>query len=224
MSLKTTALYHALASDLSDHSHHARDLKSWCLEGLTSPEIQIKLNDRDYAPDDTPKDVQCLRLLQSILKKYKSSEETTTEQDTTALNKFLTVNNRLESWEYSPNTSADEELLGSLKETLWHFWNPQGFPLVTNPLMILDHGRTGPGASLGASGQDFYTKMFSSDFTYTSRDLLVLYEWWTSEQPNASDAEILRRREYGDGRVTSENRLSFVPKDDTTSRTIATEP
>jgi len=224
MSITTTALYSSLTDDLRSRSNYASELYELLKHGMDSRDVQNLLNSWDLAPGISPVEAQCLRLLQSILKKYKSSEESTEEQDTAALNKFLAVNNQLSLWECLPNTSGDEELIGSVKEHIYHFWNPSGFPLVSNPLAILDRGRTGPGASIGSHGEDFYTKMFSSPLTYTSEGLLSLYEWWTSEQPNTSDAEVLRRREYGDGRTTSENRLSFVPKDDTTSRTIATEP
>lgn len=227
MTLTTIALYKTLVHDLREVSYYGGLVQSLIGEHddpSKLPEMVAKIRSIELSPDDSPVDAACLMLLKSFLKKYSTSKEVSAQQEQAALAKFLSVNERLKLWELSPNTSGDEELIGAVKEQLYHFWHYHGQPLVTNPLRLFDEGRTGPGASIGARGSDFFTKMFDSPLSATTEGLFAYYKRWCDEDPNTKLAEELRTAKYGQGSLTNYNRLAFVPKDDSISRTIATEP
>jgi hypothetical protein len=89
---------------------------------------------------------------------------------------------------------------------------------------LYDRGRCGPGASLGANGVDFYTKLFSSELTATSFDVYYEYAAWCAADPNWRDAEFTRLTTFGLPNITCESQVTFVPKNRDTMRTICTEP
>lgn len=221
MDFSPNALYQALLIDLREHLPY--DLAE--MQSHSDPNLIAKaFKSRGWAPDSTPRQAASLSLLQSLYKKYLTSSETSEDQNAVAIEKFLSVNSDAENWSYSPNTSGDEELMGSVRELIWHFWNPQGFPLVGHYYEIFDRGMVGPGSSIAARGEDYYTKVWSSPLSATSEGLAISYEWWLDERPLYASAENHRRKEFRSLHITRQNRISFVPKDDTTSRTIATEP
>jgi hypothetical protein len=115
-------------------------------------------------------------------------------------------------------------MLGELKTLLYNFFYPNGQPLISSFGQILDHGRTGPGASVLARGNDFYTKLFDSKLSCTSMGLYTAYCTYFQNDPSWNDAEYLRESRYGQAEVVAGNRLSFVPKNRDTSRSICTEP
>jgi hypothetical protein len=233
MALSPTALYSAFADDLSHAGYTDEAFLSRCFAalvgstGFPSSEKARAFIEREctIAYDDVDATSAAIRLqLKAMYWKYLHTTSTSPDLDAVALDKFMSVNKRLELWHYSPNTSGDEELMGSFKELIWHFWNPQGFPLVSNLHILLDRGSTGPGVSVGARGEDFYTKMFSSPLTYTSEVLRQVYLAWTDEEPTWSQAESNRSATYGDPLAVHGSSLKFVPKDVRESRTIAVEP
>lgn len=227
MDFSPNALYQALLVDLREHLPYNlscdAEMRRW--QDFEAPGVVAKMTKLvGWPPDCTLKQAAASNLMQSVFKKYQTSRHTTSDQDAKAIAKFISVNNNAMNWEYSPNTSGEEEMMGSVKELIYHFWNPQGFPLVSNLLTVFDYGMAGPGSSISARGEDYYTKMWSSPLSATSEDLAILYEWWCAEKPLYAHAENHRRLVYSELDLTKQNRLSFVPKDDTTSRTIATEP
>jgi hypothetical protein len=179
-----------------------------------------------WSVDLTPRQVAAVALAKSLLKKYSASDRTTSEGDAKAAEKFHASNRRCESWSYSPNTSLDEELLGEFKYTLYKFFYPGGLPLIHSYYSLFFKGRSGPGASIGARGEDFYTKHFDSPLTCTSRLLEAVYHsaLANDDQSTWSAAEFSRNAIYGEVEFVQGSRFSFVPKDDTTSRLIAIEP
>jgi hypothetical protein len=233
MAISPTALYSAFADDL-DHAGFTNEAHlSRCFAALVGPSgfsssegvrafIERECN---IACDDVSPIEAAIRLqLKAMCWKYLDTSGTKPDLDAVALDKFKSVNERLALWVYSPNTSGDEELMGSFKELIWHFWNPQGFPLVSCLHSLLDHGSTGPGVSVGASGEDFYTKMFSSQLTYTSEVLRQVYLAWVDEESEWSSAESTRAGTFGDPLKVQGSSLKFVPKDVRESRSIAVEP
>lgn len=233
MAISPTALYSAFADDLEDvgypdEAQLARCIASLCTtDGLSISKASRAFIERECSidsPDVTVTTAAIRAQLKGLFWKYLSTSKTRPELDAVAVEKFQSVNKRLESWQYSPNTSGDEELLGTFKELMWNFWNPQGFPLVTNLHRCLDSGSTGPGVAVGARGEDFYTKMFSSPLTYTSEVLLQVYLDWCQEEPTWLSAESTRAKAFGDPLRTNGSALKFVPKDVRESRTIAVEP
>lgn len=161
-------------------------------------------------------------LVKSIGKKFIPTD--TTNQDKAALDKFLAANRRCEAWEFSPVTSGDEELIGSVKTEIENFFYPRGYPLLSSLDQIFLNGRNGSGAALGADGGDFYTKLFSSHLTSGSSILVDHYKYNVRRWPEWGNAEIIRTAHFGEPRIVDSSRLSFVPKNDKISRTICTEP
>jgi hypothetical protein len=140
------------------------------------------------------------------------------------LHKFLDVNERCRNWHLELNTSKEEMLFNLLKKELDDFFHPGGELLVNSYYDLLSNGRLGPGASLGALGYDFYTKLYSSVLTCTSSDLYNMYGDWLSWFPDWVDAEISRLLHFRSHEVVSSSRLRFVPKSTRISRTICVEP
>lgn len=233
MAISPTALYSAFADDLEESGFTDEAFLGRCLAALSGPsgfprsEGARAFIERECAIDSDDVTVISAAIryqLKGMCWKYLDTTSTAPDLDAVALDKFKSVNSRLDLWRYSPNTSGDEELMGSFKELIWNFWNPQGFPLVSGGYDLLDHGSTGPGVSVGAWGEDFYTKMFSSPLTYTSEALLQGYLDWTDEEPTWKAAESNRSLTCGDPLKVRGSSLKFVPKDVRESRTIAVEP
>jgi len=211
MGLNPDVLYLDLLQDLSVH------LSSDILERLR---LGLPV---DPWPDITSRQMACLSLAKSFYKKF--IDKVDASADSRALEKFLAINNRCESWELKLESSRDEELLGTLKQVLYKFF----YPTLTEPLIssfgqIFAHGKCGPGASIGSLGGDFYTKMFSSKLTYASSSLYRAYTGYISLFPDWADAELIRQVHYGNSNIVAGNRLSFVPKQRDISRVICVEP
>lgn len=189
-------------------------------------------------PDMSLKEAAAFSLRNSIVKKwqYESSEEA----DSAALRKFLASNSRCKDW-HIPRALGDFPVLGlkngdlimdtytemlynGFKTAVYDFWNRKGYPLIDHPYQVLEKAHIGPGANILARGGDFYTKFFSSPLTGTSRSLYEWYRRYTSNFPEWSNAENIRKENYGIARIVSGSRLSFVPKNDKISRCICTEP
>jgi hypothetical protein len=212
MSLKTDVLFQALMSDLS--------------EVIPRSTLEMGLT-RGWSPDMTYRQVAAIQMARSFFKKLRPIDGLTTpEGDAAALNKFENTNNRVSSWTFDPNTSGDEELMGEFKNALYNFWYHNGQPLVHDFHELFTHGRTGPGVSVGARGEDFYTKLFDSPLSVTKPCLYDAY-WQsisTDEYSTWRAADSFRSANYGEYTVVEGSRFHFVPKDDKISRLIAIEP
>jgi len=114
--------------------------------------------------------------------------------------------------------------LGTFSRYLWDFWNEGGFPLVTNPLTLFEEGRVGPGAARFARGESFVEKLFSSPLSCSSENLAKWFRIWIGQSPTWCAGEEIRQSMYGAVKTDVCSRLSFVAKNDVTSRAIATEP
>lgn len=178
---------------------------------------------RDFFPGASVRDVFACRLYSSIVKKL--SDDESSEAKARCLEKFLRANNRCREWRYDPSLSRDEELFGTLKDELYQFfYRLDGEPLVSSYFDILCRGRCGPGASIGANGNDFYTKLFSSKLTCTSPVLYDLYGDYLQWYPDWLRAEFNRITEFGLPRYVDCSSLSFVRKSRDIARSICTEP
>jgi hypothetical protein len=170
----------------------------------------------------SPIDAAALSLSRSLAKKFR--DEITGNAEDAAYNKFMATNLRCQDWALNLQFSWEEELFGLLKKELDDFFHPGGEPLVPSESAIFDRGRCGPGASLGANGVDFYTKLFSSDLTATSLEVYYQYAGWCAADPKWRDAEFDRLTSFGLPSITHESQVTFVPKNRDTLRTICTEP
>jgi hypothetical protein len=176
----------------------------------------------DLVQEARPSQVASRSLVRSLTKKFR--DEITTSAEDAAYEKFIRINNRCAEWSLNLQFSWEEELVGLLKQELYDFFHPNGELLVDNEHAIFDRGRCGPGASLGANGVDFYTKLFSSNLTATSLDVYYQYAAWCAADPNWRDAEFTRLTTFGLPNITCESQVTFVPKNRDTLRSICTEP
>jgi len=184
----------------------------------------IDVNLPSWSIDDSPLQVACYRQKESLLKKFNQADRPSENACRAALEKFLAVNNRVSNWSLClNNVQPDWELLGMLKSELKEFLDPSNEgPIYSDYQLMFELGYSGPGASLGALGCDFYTKMFSSRLTSTERLSDV---WSTLVRLNPQFREA-----YGDPardktiRVVDHNKLSFVNKNQEIARSICTEP
>lgn len=182
----------------------------------------IGASDGAWYPGAHPTIVACNSLLRSVKKKF--SDMTSDSADAVAMKKFLHSNELCRNWVMNPQSSGDEELIGLLKKEIDDFLHPSGELLVSTIDQIFESGRNGPGASLGANGADFYSKLFSSKLTATSFEVYYQYAERCTKVPIWGQAEFSRLMAYGLPEIVSESRVTFVKKDSTQSRSICTEP
>lgn len=207
MDINPTALFSYLLDDLSA-----------CCPDVGS---FSRLPNQDFWPGASPKEVQCLRLVNSFFKKLNDDISETADED--CLKKFLASDELCHRWALTLQDTREEELFNLLKQEVDLFLHPRGEPLVQSYFDLLGHGRAGPGASLGANGTDFYTKFFSSKLTATSSELYQLYNEYVQWFPDWVDAELSRSYNSGCLGLVRGNRLSFVRKTRDISRSICTE-
>jgi hypothetical protein len=187
----------------------------------------LSLNEQSFA---STRHVAASMLLRNVLKKYSPESKANDRQTSRATLTFLETCQRLEMYPgFVPEFESDAETLGLIKDELYKFWNvrtPQGpMPLIDSPADLWSHLRPGPGSSLGALGEDFYTKLFASPLTYSCPSLYQWYKLYTKTLPLWDGAESLRHDRHGrKDRVTCESRFSVVPKNSDTGRGICTEP
>lgn len=178
-------------------------------------------------PDATLTQVQCYALANSITKKYCDADRPSKEACKAALDKFLVVNSRCKDWVYAPESSRDLELFGEFKSSLYDFWYPPedvNHGSVCDSLDAAMHaGRVGGGASVCNRAPDFYTKLFDGPLSSSRQCLLDFWKATMNRYPLWANAERTRATRYTD-RIVRGNRLSFVPKNVSTARCIATEP
>ncbi len=203
MAIRPEVVYSTLCSDLADQGFDVESESFW-------PGMSIQ-------------EAASVSIRKSIVSKWKL--ENSQAADEAALKKFLAQNQKCKDWALpSLITTKQEILINGFKQAVWDFWLINGYPLVDNPLDILERGKVGPGANIGANGGDFYTKFFSSPLTCTSELLYRWYRRYTANFAEWSNAENIRIESYGGARIVSGNRLSFVPKNDKISRCICVEP
>jgi hypothetical protein len=177
-----------------------------------------------FWPGATPRQVAASQLRKSFSKKFE--EDNTSAADDACLAKFFEVNEHCKNWKLDVEhmQTWDEELWGEFKRSIHDFLHPGGLPLVGHFGSLLADARVGPGASIGALGGDFYTKLFASPLTSTRRVLYDEYRRWTRNYPEWCIAEAIRCMHFGETRLVKGNSLSFVPKYTHISRSICTEP
>lgn len=175
-----------------------------------------------WSHEACPVDVAAQSLVSSLAKKFR--DEIGTSAEDAAYDKFRSVNDRCRDWALNLQFSWEEELIGLLKQEIDDFFHPGGELLFHDENAIWDRGRCGPGASLGANGVDFYTKLFSSDLTATSLEVYYQYAAWCAADPKWRDAEFQRLTSFGLPSIVHESVVTFVPKNRDTLRTICTEP
>jgi hypothetical protein len=209
MGINSRALYSDLLQDLGGK------LPGWVVIKLETNE------DVQPWPEITVEELAALSLAKSFYKKF--VEAKSSQADQLALDKFSEINSLCEHFKLKFEEYADQELLDELKFTLWKFFSVDylSCPSIGT---VLDHANLGPGANLGARGNDFYTKLYASLLSTSKPLLYELFHRYVKSYPRDHSAENLRCSELGNFRQWEGNRLSFVPKTKDISRTICTEP
>lgn len=188
-------------------------------------ESVIDTNLSGWSFDDSPQQVACYRLKESLLKKFNNAERPSTVACDAALKKFLVVNHTMGEWKYQPSHDWEAELLTEFKNEVYKFWYVDPLrtePLIEDLLPVFLAGRTGPGASLLASGEDFYRKVFSSTLTAT-QGVPDIWELCVSRCPQFREA-FCDPLVIGGTQTVDHNKMSFVNKTVQIARTICTEP
>jgi hypothetical protein len=166
--------------------------------------------------------VACGALMKSLTKKW---SDINADAESKALNLFIEANEQCRNFRLTPLSMFDDYVIGEVKASLadWLTLKGDGAQPAFGPFNISQGLMPGPGSSLEANGEDFYTKLFSSPLSYTSEQLLHLYRSYISANPTWARAEKARSLQYGE-RIVSGSSLSFVAKNVDISRTICTEP
>ena len=125
---------------------------------------------------------------------------------------------------------ADSEIIGQLKQELWMFFNPEGYPLFAHatdgitPDLYVDVD-FGPGAAPGARKTSFLHKLGSSQLSASSLSIIEDYYQWCERDATRTSNEICRSMTRG--RAVLEEKpspLVAVPKTSKVSRLVKTEP
>lgn len=144
--------------------------------------------------------------------------------DNAALQTFLEANSKAGQWVRPCTFEWEEELLGLVKRHLYNFFYPKGEPLLHSWDQILAYGDLGTGSNTSSRSTDFYSKLFDGPLVATSPELYFVYSRVVSRNPTWATAEENRKALGHPNTIVSGGKLSFVRKNDTTSRTILTEP
>lgn len=178
--------------------------------------------DLDAAALQTAAQSVALDLLKKNLLKKLQDDIDLKDTSETALAAFKLANIRCSEWSYRSESMLDDYLLGNFSEAIWQFFAHDSFH--SDLTSVLQHGRFGPGASIGARGDDFYTKSSDSLLTATSAGIYRAYSNYVMCIPYWRTSEIIRAAIYGDVEIVRGSKLSFVPKNNTVARSICTEP
>lgn len=199
------------ATDLLLHLH--KDL---------APFIDTDLN---WSVDNTPREVACYRLKESLVKKFNQEPLPSASAIKSALDKFLGVNDRMAVWQMELDYTWEEELVNEFRKEIHSFWYVdcvQTEPLVSNYNEIFLAGRTGPGASRLSTGTDMYRKLFCSPLSST-QGLADIWRTLISKNPQFTEAYSHPSASHGIS-VVGGNKISFVNKTVAVARPIAVEP
>lgn len=204
---------------MRDYARLYQDL----LKDLSSCESIAAKDQGFYTSDQSLRDVYAVQLAASFYKKLAPAGQTKQVLDR-SLDLFTRVNNSVDT-DWKPPVGSETRLLAveywkqHFAQTLEFEIDGENFDLE----FIRDNFNTGPGASIDANADSFYTKMFDGPLSTTHPYLIALFRAAIVESPTWVEAELLRFRQFGF--TTAEgNRLFFVPKNSEISRTCCTEP
>lgn len=211
MAVSSDALFSCLLEDLSPHLSYQEFCAILCEENC-------QMN-----PWGGLKRAAAVALANAFYKKY--VDGASSHGKSAAFKKFVEMNNHCERYrlEDQIQTSWDDELLGEFKILLERLL----YPTPTSSYEyydILSEARNGPGSSIGVTGCDSYSKLFSSRGSTTTGFLSKYMEYFFSDDFRWHSALKLRRDHYGDPEIVEGSKLSFVPKNRDIMRSICTEP
>jgi hypothetical protein len=168
-----------------------------------------------------PKQFAAQQLRDSFYKKL-APNGTNPDADANALKKFLDVNDRVKTaFESVPPEYV--ELVNTFELILERVTSVYQDDLCLDLDFLQRHIGVGPGMNVGAEDSNFYQKLFDSQLTSTSGDLIALYRAAVCGSDTWAEAEMHRFHRFG-FRNVCESTLFYVPKNRGISRTAATEP
>jgi hypothetical protein len=171
-------------------------------------------NSREYAS---------AALLCSVFKKFQD-EIDQESADKAAFAKFITMNERSATYERPEDPPFyTEELLGEFRQTLWEFFNPEGFPLLTHS-SIEEGVDFGPGKAPGTDQTSFLFKIGHSALTAPNPLTIELFYEWVKSHPLRLDSELSRLVHQGVPRLDKGVEITPVPKTTSISRLVKPEP
>lgn len=222
MTLSLNALYSTLLQDLMPHL--PEDFYTSCVKSSGETPTLESLYEQGVMANLQPRSFASIALINSLFKKYEGSVNA--DANDLAFDKFVTADVSCDNWRFRPASFMDEHLLGEFRDSLYRFFFPsnKGPSILAFPSEFFELGGVGPGASVGARGTDFYTKLFDGPLTSTSEGLYRMYRNYIQTSPSLEDAESCRLERYGPVTIVEGSKLSFVPKNDHISRVICTEP
>jgi hypothetical protein len=210
----------AISSDAL-FSNLLEDLSPW----LTGVQID-KLLRKEKIPLDVWADTRnaaAVSLVNSFYAKYVDMCDPAAEDR--AYSKFASANERCERYSLSDNicTTWDDELIGDVKSIIYRLLYPKHdstFELYE----ILSEARDGPGGSLSVVGCDSYSKTFASRGSTTNIALHEYRKYFYQHDSRWNTALEFRQSHFGDPELVEGSKLSFVPKNRDTMRSICVEP
>jgi len=152
-------------------------------------------------------------IVNTLLKKFEYSSDETRAK---ALDNFIVTNASIEDFSV-PRDAVIRSVLESAKAWFLQYF-PQNEYYAPDP----SNGVFGPGKSHGVEAIDAYAKMATS-MTYSTAPALSFYLDAASLSPVLWAGETIRRRSHGYTKQVA-SRLTTVPKNDVTDRTICIEP
>lgn len=177
----------------------------------------------DFYPDASVQQVAELSMAKSFMKKL--IDDANPDARDKAVAKFLACNSHCKDFVLKPGSEWQAVLINQVRWELYKAWHsrPGGDDYGTL-LDCVTYGRVGPGASLLANGNDFYTKLFSSRLSTTSEGLFLAYERAMRGYTTWNSADKLRQSKYGSHVIVTGSKLSSVPKQKDIDRIICIEP
>lgn len=175
----------------------------------------------DVPPEASGRVLACQYLARTFLKKEIT---TASEADAAAIEKFLSVNQRMKDFEIPSNLSEHVTfILSNLKYNVYRDMY-KGQDCILNTTSIFQGVDVGPGASVHAKDTSFYSKVGTGRMSSTDHGLNKLYQQFISTRPRWAEAENCRSTIAGLSDIVEGSSLSTVPKNREISRTICTEP
>lgn len=168
--------------------------------------------------DMSVREARTLWLKESIVSKWIPHD--TSKLDQKAIDGFLECNDRCDEWREPDMTSYIDDVLHHARYLMYQYltrWDGCVLTLTDS----LQRGRNGPGASNQTKAKSYYHKSFDGDMTFTHPALYAHYRANVSE--TWLEADNLRHA-MAKSLVVEGSKLSTVPKNERTSRTICIEP
>jgi hypothetical protein len=192
------------------------------LEDLACPEASSSI---DYITSDmTDVAIAKWQLARSFYKKL-CVNGNTDKADSAALEKFKAVNLSLpeHTFVFESENEVESCFWDYFKDNLNCALDPFQSGLVFDFEFIREHMTIGPGASQLANPENFATKLFDGEVSYTSEDLITWYRTALVGTGFWADAEMHRFQKFGFTKVRG-GKIFFASKNAEISRTCCTEP